>query len=271
MKRKYVPILERDSWNFENNIDKELSDKRSKQSQLKKQVEEMEQCTFHPETGSSAEAHTVDELIQWGRIKKANHATQRLKNLQDAKVYSFRPAIGERSRELTRERSKEKCEERLLNYGKEKKVKLAQRRVDSLKGLFRPSVNRKSKELLKRKGSKEREMRVIVPNGESKTCRFFHAKKRKVPNEEPEKNRVTGRSRERIRKRQRLKEDKRRVKSKDNYYFKGTTTSVSDISKFKPKKEPQKPKPAWDGDFNRKPKPKPKRQKRRRKPIEDPL
>jgi len=324
MKKEYIPILERDSWTYTDRFDNENALWKHHQAELEREADEYDKCTFHPEISPEGKAHTVDELIQWGKEKRQKHASLRLRQMEeDGHEFTYRPRITNRSREIMKNRektkSKEKPEDRLMSYGVKKKKRMKEKRKESTKGLFTPHINKKSREILIRKNSKEIDVKVLVPNGETKNCKFYHAKKRRVGIEDesdheidqidsksknPKRKNFEGKnfkrkiekprssyrknferktvknrpqtsrmirhgSTERLTRKERNTNNKRRVKSKDNYYFKNST-NVNDLGLKTKQNQNQKSKkkvtnrPDWNGDFSKKMK---KKKRFERKPA----
>ena len=171
MKREYIPITERGPKH--KNFDQEMQARRSANKANKKESEDLEECTFQPNTSrkpprdfsgnyrGTQSARNIQNLFRWEKEKKERLAVKIMEKQSRAEINTFRPSISKNSKKMVHDRRSKSplggipLHERLQLAATRKEKKLKQMRKEQEKGLFKPKMSEKSKQILRQKGTTE--------------------------------------------------------------------------------------------------------------------
>lgn len=121
-----------------------------------KEAQELKECTFKPNINkSNVPARTVDDLIEWGKLKHHRMLETKIKT-NFFNPNEFNPSLNQKSKRLAGGR-RGKIEDRLLKLGQDRSNNLKKKREEATLGLFVPIIGDKSKEIATKKKQDEEE------------------------------------------------------------------------------------------------------------------
>lgn len=121
-----------------------------------KEAQELKECTFKPNINkTNVPARTVDDLIEWGKLKHHRMLETKIKT-NFFNPNEFNPTLNQKSKRLAGGR-RGKIEDRLLKLGQDRSNNLKKKREEATQGLFIPIIGDKSKEIATKKKLDEEE------------------------------------------------------------------------------------------------------------------